>query len=226
MITPKLILKILPWFLLIVIVFTMYLTNYSLFSKKGRTEVIDSSVILKEVEQIGRLELVKYNFKEIFDYRQLSEGKLIGNSLLNAHNYNPDMNVILVASGEAVGCIDLTKLEISDIQLEGDTITIMLPAPELCYHKLDMENTRVFSFTNDSWWSRLFSDESEKTRALQTAYKLAERRIEEAALQSGILNSANEQAVKMLSPMLEGMTGKIVQISTAMPDRFNQFEEE
>jgi hypothetical protein len=102
----------------------------------------------------------------------------------------------------------------------------MLPAPELCYHKLDMENTRVFSFTNDSWWSRLFSDESEKTRALQTAYKLAERRIEEAALQSGILNSANEQAVKMLSPMLEGMTGKIVQISTAMPDRFNQFEEE
>jgi hypothetical protein len=203
----------------------MYLTNYSLFSKKGRTEVIDSSVILKEVEQIGRLELVKYNFKEIFDYRQLSEGKLIGNSLLNAHNYNPDMNVILVASGEAVGCIDLTKLEISDIQLEGDTITIMLPAPELCYHKLDMENTRVFSFTNDSWWSRLFSDESEKTRALQTAYKLAERRIEEAALQSGILNSANEQAVKMLSPMLEGMTGKIVQISTAMPDRTDQFED-
>lgn len=225
MITPKLILKILPWFLLIVILCTMYLTNYSLFSKKGRTEVIDSSVILKEVEQIGRLELVKYNFKEIFDYRQLSEGKLIGNSLLNAHNYNPDMNVILVASGEAVGCIDLTKLEISDIQLEGDTITIMLPAPELCYHKLDMENTRVFSFTNDSWWSRLFSDESEKTRALQTAYKLAERRIEEAALQSGILNSANEQAVKMLSPMLEGMTGKIVQISTAMPDRTDQFED-
>lgn len=225
MITPKLILKILPWFLLIVMVLTMYLTNYSPFSKKGKTEIIDSSVILREVEQIGRLELVKYNFKEIFDYRQLSEGKLIGNSLLNTHNYNPDMSVILVASGEAVGCIDLTKLEISDIQIDGDTIAIILPAPELCYHKLDMENTRVFSFKNDSWWSRLFSNESEKTQALQTAYKLAERRIEEAALQSGILNSANEQAIKMLSPMLEGMTGKKVKISTTMSGRFNQFED-
>jgi len=225
MITPKLILKILPWFLLIAMIATLYITSYSPFSKKEKTEIIDSTVILKEMELMGKLELIKYNFKEIFDYKQLSEGKLIGTSLLNTHDYDPDMNVILVASGEAVGCIDLTKMEISDIQLGKDTILILLPEPELCYHKLDMGNTRVFSIKNDSWWSRLFSDEKEKTQALQTAYKLAEKRIEEAAIQSGILSSANEQAVKMLGPMLEGMSGKKVLISTTIPGGLNQLND-
>lgn len=225
MITPKLILKILPWILLLVMSTFIYLQQKSLFSGKGGTEIIDSSVILREVEQIGKLELVKYNFKEIFDYKRLSEGKLIGNSLLNTYNYNPDVNVILVATGEATGCIDLTRLNITDISLKQDSLIILLPPAELCYHKLDMANTQIFSLTNRSWWSRFFANEDEKTKAIQTAYKLAEQRIEEAAIQSGILHSTNDQAIKMLTPMLETMTGKKVKIVPSIPAMVYSFEE-
>ncbi len=217
MITSKLIFRIFPWFLLVVIIFTLYLTNYDLLPRKQKMEIVDSSVILKEIEQLGNLELVKYNFQEIFDYKQLSEGKLVGSSILRIHDYTPDLNVILVASGEAVGCIDLSKIEISDISIHEDSILILLPPPELCYHKLDLENTRIYSFKKDSWWSRLFSDDNEDEEVLQMAYRQTEKRIEEAAYNSGILNATNEQAKLMLKPMLEGMTGKKVNIITGIP---------
>ncbi len=219
MISPKLFLKILPWILLIIITATLYFTHHWPFSKKEKEyqHIIDSSVILQEVEKLGKLELVKYNFKEVFEYKRLSDGKIIGNSLLNIHNYNPDLSVILIASGEAVGCIDLTKLEYSDIDLNGDSIIVQLPAPELCYYKLDMNNTKIFSFNKESWWSRLFSEEDEKNEVLQMAYQKAEARLREAATESGIYESTNENVVIMLKPLLEQLTGKNVIISTTLP---------
>lgn len=217
MIKPKVIFRIFPWFLLAIIILTLYLTNYDLLPKKNKVEIIDSSVILQEIEQLGKLELIKYNFQEIFDYRQLSEGKLVGNSILRIHDYTPDLNVVLVASGEAVGCIDLSKMEVSDISINNDSILILLPPPELCYYKLDLENTRIYSFKKDNWWSKLFSDDNEDEEVLQMAYRQTEKRIEQAAYESGILNTTNEQAKLMLKPMLESMTGKKVYIITEIP---------
>lgn len=219
MITFKRIIKFLPWFLLMVVLITLYLSNYSLFPKEGKIEVIDSTVILKEIEKLGKLELVKYNFKEIYDYKQLSEGKIVGNSILKIHDYTPDLNVVLVASGEAVGCIDLTKMDIEDVSQKNDTLIIFLPPPELCYYKLDLENTRIYSFKSASWWSKLFSDDTEDEQVLQNAYRQTERRIEMAAYESGILPSTNEQARNMLKPMLETLSGKKVEIVTAIPSR-------
>ena len=209
MITPKLAFRILPWFLLVVIVFILYMTNYDLFSNKGdKVEVINSSVILKEIERMGKLELVKY---------KLSEGKIIGSSILKIHDYSPDLNVILVASGEAVGCIDLTKMEVSDISIEKDTVLILLPPPELCYHKLDLENTRIYSLKNNSWWSKLFSDNIEDEEIVQMAYRETEKRIEQAAYESGILIATNEQATLMLEPLLKTLSGKNVKVITGIP---------
>ncbi len=218
MVPSKIIIRLISGLLLIAMSVALYISIFDPFAKKEDVLVFESTTILQEVERIGRLELVKYNFKEIFDYKRLSEGKAISSALLNTYNFNPDIKVILVATGEAVGCIDLTKLRESDIDVYKDSITIALPPPELCYHKLDMENTHVFSISNSSWWSRLFSDSDEKTAAVQTAYKLAERKIAEAAVASGILRTTNEQAVKMLTPMLEGMTGKKVTIVTSIPN--------
>jgi hypothetical protein len=221
MISLKLILKILPWLLLAVIVFALYLTNHWPFGKKEKEyqHIIDTSVILKEVENLGKLELVKFNFKEVFEYKRLSDGKIIGNSILNTHNYDPDLSVILIASGDAVGCIDLTKLEVSDIDLSRDSVVIYLPSPELCYHKLDLENTKIYSFSKESWWSRLFSDEIEQNEILQMAYQKAETRLREAAIESGIYQSTNENVVIMLKPLLEQLTGKNVIFSTSLPSK-------
>ena len=219
MISAKLILKIFPWLLLIIIVFTLYLTNHWPFSKKEKEyqHIVDTTVILSKIESLGKLELVKYNFKEVFEYKRLSDGKIIGNSILNSNNYNPDLSVILIASGEAVGCIDLTKIKVSDIEEKSDSIFVQLPAPELCYYKLDLENTKIYSFSRESWWSRLFSEEDEKNEVLQMAYQKAETKLKEAAIESGIYQSTNENVVRMLMPLLEQITGKNVTLSTTLP---------
>ncbi|MCG8311472.1 MAG: DUF4230 domain-containing protein, partial [Cytophagales bacterium] len=186
--------------------------------QKEYQHVIDSSVILHEVENLGKLELVKYNFKEIFEYRRLSDGRIIENAILNTANYNPDLSVVLVASGEAVGCIDLTKLEVNHLKIDSDTIVISLPTPELCYHKLDLENTRIISYSKESWWSRIFSDESEKNEILHLAYQKAEKRLEEAAIESGIYASANKNIEIILKPFIERLTGKNVRIVSSLPN--------
>ena len=219
MLSPRLIFKLLPWLMLTVMIFTLYITSRWPFvsSNEQQREMIETTTILNEIENIGRLELVKYRFKEIFDYQKLSESKAVGSAILKTYDFNPDLKVVLIATGEAVGCIDLQKMDASDIRAHGDTIIISLPAPELCYYKLDLENTKIYSFNKESWLSRLFSDDEEKNQALEAAYRKAEKAIREAALQSGILTQTNENAVNMLTPMLENLTGKSVLLITAMP---------
>lgn len=218
-VSTKTLLKILPWGILVIIVFTLYITSHWPFSSENEAyqHVFDSAVVLKEIEDLGKIELVKYNFREVFEYKRLSNGKIIENVLLSTSNYNPDLSVILVAAGEAVGCIDLTKLELTDIVFNSDSVLITLPAPELCYHKLDLENTRIISYSKESWWSRLFSDEKEKNEVLHIAYQKAEKRLEEAAIKSGIFLSTNKNAELVLKQMLENMTGKKVGIETSLP---------
>lgn len=219
MISPKLLFKILPWFLLAIIVFALYITNHWPFGEKEKEyqHIIETSAILNKVENLGKLELVKYNFKEVFEYKRLSDGKIIGNSILQTSNYDPDISVILVASGEAVGCIDLTKLQISDIDIRADSIVIDLPAPELCYHKLNLDDTKMYSFSKASWWSRIFSDDDEKNEVLQMAYQQAEKRLKEAAITSGIYQSTNENVVSMLKLLLEQITEKKLYFNTTIP---------
>ena len=220
MTSPKLFLRLLPWILIGLFIFILNITNNWPFEKNSKDhQIIETSVILNKIENLGRLELVKYNFKELFEYKRLSDGKIIGNSLLNSNNYTPDLSVILVATGEAVGCIDLTKIEARDIIIGKDTVFIQLPSPELCYYRLDMQNTKLYSFTNDSWWSRLFTDEDEKNQILHLAYQKAEGRLKEAAIESGIYQSTNENVVHMLQPLLIQITGKQVSISTTLPPK-------
>ncbi len=220
MISPKLFFRVLPWVLISFFIFILSITNHWPFEKNAKDkQIIETSVILSKIESLGRLELVKYNFRELFEYKRLSDGRIIGNSLLNTNNYNPDLSVILVAAGEAVGCIDLTKIEERNINIEKDSVFIQLPSPELCYYKLDMENTKLYSFTKDSWWSRFFTDEQEKNQILHLAYQKAEGRLKDAAIESGIYQSTNENVVHMLKPLLEQISGKKIFISTSLPEK-------
>jgi len=212
----KIILKILPW-LLLLLALLLWSIGIELPGKgKDKVEVIQSTTILEKVESLGKLELVKYNFKEIYDYASISKGKISGESVLKTYDYAPDLKAILIASGEAVGCIDLTKLQSNDINITGDTLFIQLPNPEQCYHKLDLDKTRVYHFERTGWWSRLFSDDDEMKSVIEKAYRNAEKQIEKSALESGILEQTEKNAKLILKPMLERMSGKIVVLRVRM----------
>ena len=206
----RLVWKLLPWILLTFVLVVLYFTGHWPFGKSGKTNVINTNTVVQEIENIGNLELVKYHFSEVLDFNRLSNAKLSGNAILGNFDFDPDLKAVMIASGEAAGCIDLTAIDSSDIQPLGDTLIITLPQPQLCYYKLALDKTKIHSFTRKGWWSRLFPNDDDEKETFELAYQNAEKQIKEAALQSGILEKTRDNAELILKPMLHKITGKHV----------------
>lgn len=191
--TIRLILKLLPWLIVILLGLWIYLT----FKTAQDTEtVINRGAVLQKIESLGKLELVRYNFQEITEVTEMSK------EYFRIFKLGPDSKIALISQGQAVGCIDLTKIAEDDITVENDTLYIKLPPAEICYYKLDMENTRIYSLqTNPLKDEKAF---------IQKAYRHAERDIKESALNSGILEQTRSNAELILKPFLEEVSGKTV----------------
>lgn len=162
------------------------LKSFKLF--KGGELTTTHNIVLKEITDLGKLELVKYA------YRDVVEQKI-------SRDFLPDPKAILIIQGEAVGCIDLKKVKEDDIVSVKDTLVITLPNPEICYHKIDHSRSTVYhkeyAFMNEGL-------------LLEEAYKRAEKQILQSALDSDILQQTKQNADLVLKPILEKSSGKKV----------------
>jgi Protein of unknown function (DUF4230) len=163
------------------------------FDKPAET-VVRAHTVLEEMTAIGKLELVRYNFKDVVEY----EKGATDSGTLN--RFLPNAKAVLIISGEAVGCIDLTKIQPQDVVEDSLSVTVYLPPPELCVYKIDHQHSRVYDLSNGYF--------VEKGKMVSEAYQAAEKQIEKSALDMGILAKTNENAEKMLAPMLAKIAGK------------------
>ncbi len=168
------------------------------------TVIVNHNTILEKVEALGKLELVRHNFKEVTELTEKNKDYL---GIFKV----PDSKAILITSGQAVGCIDLTKMEVRDLRMQSDSLLVVLPAPEICYYKLDLQNSQIYSVERSVY----YKDDKE---IIQKAYKNAEKQIETAALASGILEQTRSNAEIMLRPILEQLSGKRVYFYQKMPE--------
>jgi hypothetical protein len=164
-----------------------YLRQWSVFSRFTLGSQTTQQVVLKEVTALGKLELVRYTFRDIVEHNQ-------------ARAILPNARAVLIVQGEATGCIDLTHLTAADVQT-GDTIVVKLPKPELCGWKINHKQSKVY----DTQFG--FMDESE---LVSGAYTQAEEQIRQSALNSGILEQTRQNADRILRPILEKVSGKPV----------------
>ncbi len=194
----KLIFWLFPWLFAILcgLWFWYNWSEIQLLPKLSTDEHQLQIVVLERMETIGKLELTKYQFQEVTEIQK------IGKDFYNLFKLENDSKAVLISRGEAVGCIDLTKMEINHVQLTGDTLVVQLPPPELCYFKLDLDKTKVYAFETG-----FFTSEKE---FIEKAYQTAEQQIRQSALQSGILKQAKENAEMVLKPLLEEISGKQV----------------
>lgn len=152
---------------------------------------VTHNTVLTQVEALGRLELVRYRFKDVVEYKRSSK-----------YPFLPDAKAALIVGGEAVGCLDLRKIKPQDVALEGDSVVrVLLPAPELCTFQVDHSQSRVFSTENT-----FFQD----AQVVDEAYRYAEAQVRRSALQSGILAETQRNAEQILVPMLRTLTGRRV----------------
>ncbi|MCF0061234.1 DUF4230 domain-containing protein [Dyadobacter chenwenxiniae] len=156
-------------------------------SSKEQSETTHA-LVLQEISAMGKLELVKYNFKDVVEQQIVKM-------------WLPNAKAILIVQGEAIGCVDLTKIEIADITSENEALVINMPEPELCVFKIDHSKSRVYN-TEYAF--------NEEAKLVQEAYKQAEKQIQKSALDMGILDQTKENARKILTPVLEKVSGKKV----------------
>jgi len=185
---------------------------YRTEEKEDDTKVTQTTV-LQEINRIGKLELVRYNFKDILEYekkRELIEDKTLKEWIpLTIPLENA--KVVLIIRGEAVGCIDLTKIKSTDLITEGDTLIAYLPEPELCYYRINHDQSKVYDVRNAD----------EQATMITEAYKKAEGQIRQSALDMGILEQTRTNAGKILQPLLEQSSGKKVLIRYRLKGSFD-----
>nr|WP_295930902.1 DUF4230 domain-containing protein [uncultured Dyadobacter sp.] len=156
---------------------------------ENETETMHT-VVLQEISSMGKLEVVKYNFKDVVEQEIVKM-------------WLPNAKAILIVQGEAIGCVDLAKISMEDISSDDETLVVNMPEPELCVFKIDHSKSKVYNT------EYAFTDEA---KLVQEAYKQAEKQIQKSALDMGILEQTEVNARKILTPMLEKASGKKVVI--------------
>lgn len=96
--------------------------------------------------------------------------------------------VLLVATGNVEAGVDLSEVGENDVEVREDTVTIRLPEPEILSASLDEDKTRVYDRDYSPLNLRPNDDLVEEARAT------AEDRIESAARENGILETAERNA--------------------------------
>lgn len=175
---------------LVIALFALDIINFSFIDSSRESE---HRIILKKIEEIGALELVKYNFDEVIEEK-------IARSFMDYDNLAPDSRALVLINGEAVGCINLKAVTSKDIIADNDTIFITLPQPEICYAKVNHDKSRVYDI---NYTARLLNPE-----LIDKAFKNAELKIKEAAISEGILEKTKENGKKFIAALIKTTANK------------------
>jgi hypothetical protein len=157
----------------------------------ARSSRIDLSrpAVVHRIQQLQRLETVVYSMDKIVVGQR--EGKILPDFLVGDR-------LLLLAQGQVVAGVDFAKLQLTDISLDRKAIRVRLPAAEIFFTRLDSQNTRVYSRETGLL---VPVDPTLETEVRQQA----EQQLHDAALQDGILNTAQQNARTTLTGLLKGL---------------------
>jgi hypothetical protein len=139
-----------------------------------------SPVVVEGVRELDRLATVRVTESILVTRESGSENAL--DRLFSGEK------VLLVATGDVEAGVDLSEVGEDDVRVEGETVTIRLPEPEVLSASLDEEKTRVYDRDYGPLNLRPDDDLVEEARAE------AEERIEAAARENGVLKTAETNA--------------------------------
>jgi hypothetical protein len=155
----------------------------------GRTQInVGQPTVVRQIQQLQRLETVSYTMD-----------KIISGEHSNAYlpKFLAGDRLLLVVHGEVVGGINLTAVQLGDVLIQGQKVTVHLPPAEVFSTRIDNARTKVYSRDTGLFSSPDPNLESEVREE-------AERQLQQDALQDGILKIATDNAQGTISGMLKG----------------------
>ena len=157
----------------------------------GRTLSIDvgQPTVVDRIQRLQRLETVVYTMDKLVTGAK--ENPIFPDFLAGDR-------LLMLVHGEVVAGIDFSNLKPGDVKVDGRQIHLHLPAAQVFSTRIDSAKTRVYSRQTGLLVS---TDPNLETQVRQEA----ERQLQEAALNDGILKNAQQNATSTISTLLQGL---------------------
>ena len=157
---------------------------------------VDQPTVVRQIRALQRVETASYTMDKIISGER--ENPILPNFLAGDR-------LLLIAHGEVIAGLDLSKLQPGDVQVHGRSVSIHLPPAEIFTTTIDNAKTRVYSRDTG-----LFSTPDPNLEGDVRAE--AEHQLEAAALQDGILKTAETNARRTVISVLTSLGFEKVEI--------------
>jgi len=152
---------------------------------------INSASVLQSIERLSTLTTTRYQYANTFRvYRDMPP--------LIAALYGQEM--ILYATGYVTAGVDLSKIRAEDIQIDGSTLTINVPAPTLQDCFFDESTSEIIGERR-----ALFQGSPQELQV--TARRIVIANVRDNAIENGILTEAQAQAEEAITNFLSLSVG-------------------
>lgn len=172
----------------------------SLYSKSSTSVDTSRTAVIQEIKKLNRLETAQFTIDKVIEAGKNTDSSfsqiLFGDRLL------------LIAHGQIIAGVDLSKLSETDVKVTGQTISMNLPAPEILVSTIDNNQTKVYDRRVG------FLTQGNKNLESEARQKALES-IEQAACEGKILDQAGENAKKQLTMLLTGLG--FTQVTVTIP---------
>lgn len=124
--------------------------------------------------------------------------------------------LLYIAYGEVRAGVDLSALRPEDVQINGDSISIRLPPPQILDSKIDVTRSKIYDY--DRGFLGLGPDAAPELQEFAEQETLAQ--IVSTACTQGVLQSANERAKLTVSQLLTtaGYATSTVETQVPLPE--------
>jgi hypothetical protein len=161
-------------------------------------------VVNPKLRALGRLESAQYVMQVVIDLEREP-----GNIWQQAFGTD---QLLLIAEGQVVAGFDLTKIEEDDVVVQGESVSLTLPPPELLYFGVDEDKTYVYE--------RKTGFLTKPDQTLETeARRRAQAEVVNWALEHQVFEKAEEFGVFYLESFLRSLGFTDVQVEVRDVER-------
>lgn len=165
------------------------------------TVIPNPVTIIHEIRSLARLETIQYTMEKVItaEEGQGNLGFLFGDKLL------------FVGHGTVIAGVDLSRMRPNDLWVEDNVLFARLPAAEI--FAVDIDNEKSYVYNRDTGLLTKGDVDLERTARIA-----AEKEINKAALEEGILTQAQENAENYLSRLFRALGYPEVIFVSATPE--------
>jgi len=163
---------------------------YTLFDKPQPEPKVDlRSMVVQQVRNASELTTAVYAMETVVP---TSRDRTLGGYVVGT------TTLLYIAYGEVRAGVDLSALQPTDVQVNGESITLRLPSPKILDSKIDVNRSKVYDY--DRGFMGLGPDAAPELQEL--AQRKTLEKIVESACTGGILHQASDRAKLVIGQLL------------------------